>query len=189
MTVDKRELRRTLLSRRRAIPAGAHAAASAAMVAHLARFLRDGAFETVLWFLPHKNEPDLRALPALLPTLRCGLPVVREERGEMRFFRWKSGEALVSSRYGIDEPDRGTAAELTPDAKTAILVPAVALDRRGFRLGYGGGYYDRYLAAHPSAETIGVAFEALIVADLPEEAHDRPVRWLASEAGVLKSSP
>jgi 5-formyltetrahydrofolate cyclo-ligase len=68
-----------------------------------------------------------------------------------------------------------------------VLVPGLAFDRRGYRVGYGGGFYDRFLDAHPHAQTLGMAYELQRVDRVPTEPHDRPVAGLITEAGSFPS--
>ena len=176
----KKTLRAELLARRDAWPAADFKVANAALVAALQAFIDAGGFTQVFSFTPHKGEPDLAALRAPV----VGLPVVAGEKGRMAFRAWTPGDTLVANRFGIAEPTEG--ADLAADARTVILVPSVALDARGYRLGYGGGFYDRYIAANAAdaAVLVGVAFAAFRVPALPHESHDARVGYVASECGV-----
>jgi 5-formyltetrahydrofolate cyclo-ligase len=85
---------------------------------------------------------------------------------------------LQPGKFDIPEP---VGAERTPDV---IVVPGVAFDRRGHRLGYGRGYYDRALAACPSARRIGLCHSLQLVDALPEEPHDEPVDYIVTPDGA-----
>ena len=101
---------------------------------------------------------------------RVAVPKV--EGKEMKFFYVQSFEELKSGYKGILEPMNGVLA----DASSALVIlPAVAVDQEGYRLGYGGGYFDRYLEAHPQYETVALAFEMQVVKFLPREGFDRRV--------------
>ncbi len=94
----------------------------------------------------------------------------------------RAGERLVRSSFGVPEP---TGAPIGPQLLVSIVVPGLTFDVRGFRVGYGAGFYDRFLAELPDVPTIGVCFEALVVATLPAEPHDIPVARVLTEAGFV----
>ncbi len=96
---------------------------------------------------------------------------------------WESATEL--SRFGALEPPLGTP-EISRELVDAALLPGLAFDASGVRLGYGGGFYDRLLADW-AVSTVGVAAQALMVPALPRELHDLPVGWLASEVGVRRT--
>ena len=128
---------------------------------------------------PLADEIDLRLLwqalherghPILLPeTPPAGAPLI--------FRRWTPDTPMLPEAFGTLRPD-GPAA--TPDL---IVVPFLAFDRTGHRLGYGGGYYDRTLAAHPQTPAIGAGYAALQVDSLPVGPHDRPLTAIYTENG------
>jgi 5-formyltetrahydrofolate cyclo-ligase len=111
------------------------------------------------------------------------LPVARKGR-PLEFRRWRAGEPLRRSAFGVEEPEAGEA--LDPEA---LIVPLLAFDRRGFRLGYGGGFYDRTLAAlraRGAVRAVGFAFAAQEVASLPAEPHDARLDLIVTEAETLR---
>jgi 5-formyltetrahydrofolate cyclo-ligase len=116
-----------------------------------------------------------------------GLPVVQKDRGFMEFHQWCAEDGYAKNRYGIREPHlKAGSKALRPDKSTAILLPSVALATDGSRLGYGGGYYDRFLAAYPDTGClVGVNFAAFVTATLPRDANDRPVAFIATEKGII----
>ncbi len=99
--------------------------------------------------------------------------------------RTRSPQDFVRGAFGIMEP-ASTCPAVAPEEIHTVLVPAVAYDTRGFRLGYGGGYYDRFLPTLlPSAELVGLTYEELLVEQLPVDRHDHPVRWVVTERRCL----
>jgi 5-formyltetrahydrofolate cyclo-ligase len=132
-----------------------------------------------VWPLP--GEIDLRPL---LHTLHArGLGVALPEttpRGNPLIFRhWQPDSVMVAEKFGTFRPDGPAVA---PDL---FLVPLLAFDRRGRRLGYGGGYYDRTLPLYPGRPALGFAYAAQQVANLPAEPHDHPLDAIVTEAGVI----
>jgi 5,10-methenyltetrahydrofolate synthetase len=119
------------------------------------------------------------------------LPRIHPTDRTMEFAKWRHGEPLLNNRYGIPEPvscDLWTSA-MSANVSAAII-PALAVDVHGVRLGAGGGYYDRWLASNrsPSLTTAVPIFEAHIEDCLPREKHDETVDWIISEAAFFASA-
>ncbi len=111
------------------------------------------------------------------------LPAVAGD--DLVFRAWKPGDPLVVGRFSIPEP-HAHAKERRPDL---VLVPLIAFDRHGYRLGYGGGYYDRYLSRHRAKRTIraiGIAYAGQRVDDLPHEDTDQRLDAVVTEEGVIR---
>ncbi len=92
---------------------------------------------------------------------------------------------LETGHYGIREPKAEQVRAVPAEEIDAVLVPAVAFDRRGYRVGYGGGYYDRFLPKAPKAVRIGAAFACQMVDRIPAGPHDIPVDRIVTEEGIL----
>ncbi|MFZ4535193.1 5-formyltetrahydrofolate cyclo-ligase [Propionivibrio sp.] len=139
---------------------------------------------------PVKNEPDLR--PLMIDWINSGktgfsalLPVVVAANAALAFRAWTPGSRLIADRYGIPTPAEGEF--LRPQA---LLLPVNAFDAAGYRIGYGGGFFDRTLAAlKPAPLSIGVGFELARVDSIHPEAHDVRLDAMVSEAGVFWHSP
>ena len=100
------------------------------------------------------------------------------------------GLQLRQGYCGIPEPDPARCQTIDPARIDAVLVPGSVFDRQGGRLGYGGGYYDRFLAeAAPQALRIGIAFELQVVPEVPLMPHDQPLHFLVTEAGIAAGMP
>jgi 5-formyltetrahydrofolate cyclo-ligase len=139
-----------------------------------------GAAISGVW--PLEDEIDLR--PLLHTLHRRGHPILLPEttpRGQALIFRhWSPGCAMVQERFGTMRPE----GELgIPDI---LFVPLLAFDRLGNRLGYGGGYYDRTLAALPGRRAIGFGYAALEVDAVPTGPHDLKLEAIVTEAGVIR---
>ena len=134
-------------------------------------------------YSPVRGELDPRFLQQALEKagFQTALPVVTDKDGPLSFRLWGQGDALIPGAYGILEPDTD-APEIAPHV---VIAPLLAFDDECYRLGYGGGYYDRTLAADTSIKAFGFAFAAQLVDDLPREAHDFPMHGIITEAGVI----
>lgn len=113
------------------------------------------------------------------------LPVVIAKNTPLVFRQWAPGDALVLGRWNIKVPPE-EAPEVVPDV---LLVPLLAFDRKGFRLGYGGGFYDRTLErlrALKKITAIGVAFAGQEVDAVPHEEFDQPLDWIMTEKETIK---
>ena len=185
-TAWRRALRREMIARREALSPAEHQALSGAIVAHLVAALPELAGGVVGFCWPIKHEPDVRAAIEHWRLFggRAALPVVVAEAAPLAFRAWAAADELVPDRYGIPTPVAG--AWIQP---TALLLPLNAFDGAGYRLGYGGGYFDRTLAAlNPRPLAIGVGFEMNRVESIRPESHDQPLDWLVTEAGAFPLS-
>ena len=142
-------------------------------------------------YLPHGGEPDLQVVldAAVKQGCETFLPVVQSKPEPHLIFRhWQPGEPLESNQYGIPEPPKGKR-EVSPETLCAVLVPLVAFDPRGNRLGMGAGYYDRsfaFLREHPTVSRpalIGTAWEFQQVAELQAHKWDVPLDATVTEKG------
>jgi len=132
-------------------------------------------------FWPMGDEIDIRPLLSALSERghALGLPVTPRRGAPLRFRAWRPGDPLAPGPLGTSQPIHGD--WITPDW---LLVPLLAFDRAGRRLGYGGGFYDRTLAELPGAIAIGCAYAAQEVPEVPTGPHDRRLTAIATERGV-----
>jgi 5-formyltetrahydrofolate cyclo-ligase len=121
--------------------------------------------------MPIRNEVDVRLLlePARSDGKLVYLPKVLPE-DYMEFYSYTENTSLISGAYNILEPDSKDV--LVPDSDTLIIMPGAVFSKDRERIGYGGGYYDRYLAAHPECKTVAVAYDFQILEQIPYEEHD-----------------
>ena len=133
-------------------------------------------------YWPMGDEMDPRPLMLALAAggHALALPVTPPRGQPLTFRAWAPGAALRAGPMGISEPISGD--ELRPDI---LLVPLLAFDRAGRRLGYGGGYYDRTLAALPGAKAIGIAYAGQEMPEVPAGPQDCRLPLIATEAGVI----
>lgn len=180
-------LRRQLVERRLALPAEQCESLSATVREHLRTHFAQLAALRVAFCWPVKNEPDLRPLMAAWqaaaePGFTALLPVVVAPGAPLAFRAWTPDSELVADRYGIPTPATGDF--VVPQA---LLLPVNGFDAAGYRIGYGGGFFDRTLAAqNPAPLAIGVGFELARVASIHPEPHDIRLDAIVSEAGVWR---
>ena len=149
-------------------------------------------------FVSVRGEPDtmpiLRRAAAEGKTVALPVTVSDAKEGKMIFRSLPDGdlEGLIPARFGIPEPGEDCPTLTNFDLTHAlVLVPALAFDRDGYRLGYGGGYYDRFLQGLGEAgipvSTIGLTYGACVADALPRESHDIPVHYVIDERRILST--
>ncbi len=181
-TAWRRALRREMQARRAALGAAEHVAWSARIAEHVLAALPVPKVLAFCW--PIKHEPDVRAIVDCWAALgaRAALPVVVARDRPLAFREWHAETPLEKDRYGIPTPAAGEF--LQPDL---ILLPLNGFDAAGYRLGYGGGYFDRTLAAlSPRPLAVGVGFELNRLPTIRPESHDQRLDWIVTEAGGFR---
>jgi 5-formyltetrahydrofolate cyclo-ligase len=179
---DKRTLRSAMLACRGGLSEEERREAARGLLATLQREMPFETPAVVSGFWPIKDEIDIRPLLAELFNTGCQLvlPVV-QGRGQPLVFRaWRPGDALEAGVFGTLQPS-ARRETLEPDA---LIVPLLACDRDGWRLGYGGGFYDRTLKrlrARRKVTAVGVGFDAQLVDDVPHGADDQRLDWLLTD--------
>jgi 5-formyltetrahydrofolate cyclo-ligase len=184
----KAQARRAALAARDAADGATRARLAARLAVEGARVAAARpAGDVVALFASMRSEPDLRPLAEALHEAgrRLCLPAMQGRGAPLIFRRWAPGEALVPARFGVSEP--GTdAAVVTP---SLLFVPLAGFDRAGYRIGYGGGFYDRTLAQLRAAREIvavGVAFSAQESPRVPREATDARLDMILTETETLE---
>lgn len=186
MSEDKKELRRRFLAERAALGAADKHTIDAEITRQV---LESEAFRRaacIFVYVSTQQEIDTRAL--LCAALDAGKTVcvpLCGAAGEMTARQISSLDALRPGAYGIDEPDR-FAREISPEQIDLVVVPALACDRNGYRLGYGGGYYDRFLC-RTQAIRMALCAEKRLVESLPHMAFDQKCEWIITERQVLRT--
>ena len=184
---DKKTLRRQLQAERQSLVDRHERAMHLQQVLRV--FLATRQEQAVGAYWPIKGEFD--ALPALYrwseaePERVIGLPVIDRETKQLRFHEWFPGCPMEGDAFGIPKP-KGTA-EFEPEL---LLVPCVGFGPKGTRLGYGGGFYDRTLAAlAPRPYTVGVGYAHGFIPWLEAEPHDVPLDAILTDDGVIWQRP
>ena len=142
-------------------------------------------------FASVRDEPSvLGAIRHWREHLDCTIYYPRIEDGhEMVFARVDDEDEMVEGKFGIPEPAAGAETEDIEEIGVALM-PGLAFDKRGARVGYGGGYYDRALSRdfRYVPTLIGVCFDFQLIAEVPDEEHDVRVNWIITEERMLESS-
>jgi 5-formyltetrahydrofolate cyclo-ligase len=182
---DKAALRQVLFARRKAAFAQA-SVVSAPANAHLLTAIGNAKGLVISGYRPIRTELDPTAAMTTLHLdgARLCVPVIEGAGQPLTFREWTPGCAMTKGAFGADIPTEG--AWLTPDI---LIAPLLGWDRKGWRLGYGGGFYDRTLEGLRASRTIraiGFAFTAQEVAEIPREPTDQPLDAIVTEAEILE---
>ena len=181
LTERKAQARRAAFARRKE----AHAKASGQGTANLSEVLRLHRGKTIGGYMPIRTEID--PLPAMAEASKFGpvaVPVIEAEAQPLKFSRWTPGCALRDGPFGAQVPEHDDFVE--PEV---LIVPLVAYNHDGGRLGYGGGFYDRTierLLSRGPLVTIGFAYAAQFAADLPLEPTDQPLNMIVTEQDIWR---
>lgn len=182
----KNQLRRASRRMRDSLPPSYRSQACERMLEFLRKLPEYPAARRIFLFSSIGSEPETSAWAQIfrLDGKETYYPQSRSG-GLMDFYRVRSGEELSPGAYGILEPD-GRTEEAVPAAEDWVLTPGLLFDEKGYRLGYGGGFYDRYMEGHPQGLYIGVAFAAQVRPQpLPAEEYDHPVYYIVTERGIF----
>ena len=182
--MNKPELRQHFCSLRECLPPGQVTAASAALCHRLAAWLSSvslPSLPSILTYLAFRNEPDLALLFDLLPHARWAVPRIEGRRLIVHPY---DPARLVRHRFGMLEPAPDLPV-INPATLDLVLVPGVAFDRQGGRLGFGGGYYDRFLPTTPALR-VGVTYDECLADVLPCGEHDQRVDWIVTPTDLFQ---
>ena len=176
-STQKATLRRELLANRQAISPEVRNAMDTAIAQHVIDWQNAHPVGVLGVYWPIRGEPDLRDCytELLNQGARLALPVVVARDAPLRFLSWESGAAMIKDTFGVAIPASGE--EVQPDA---LLIPCVGFNEQRFRLGYGGGFYDRTLAQTGRPMTVGIAYECAR-ARFEADAHDVPLDFVITE--------
>ncbi len=140
-------------------------------------------------FISKPDEPDTRPIIEHCWSFRkkIAVPVVLPDTFELFHSEIKSFDDLVSGMYGTLEPSPERRENINPKSFELVIVPGVAFDRQGGRLGHGKGYYDRFLEL-TSAFRLGLTFNCQLLEKVPTELHDVPMNAILSESGIVQTN-
>jgi 5-formyltetrahydrofolate cyclo-ligase len=183
---QKRLIRAQLLQARTALPAEERRLKSGQICARICRLPAFIQADCIFGYIPVRAEVDVMPLleEALKEHKTLALPRCLDRRGTMAFYQIRSFEDLVPGAFHIPEPREGLE-EVRPTSGL-MLVPGVGFDRDAGRLGYGGGYYDRFIGKAAGMQYIAPAYGIQITQTLPMEAHDAHVDLLITEEQIIE---
>lgn len=179
--IQKQRLRKQLLQQRKSLTQQEWQSLSQQICQQLENNSLYCEAKTILSYFSFRQEPDLSGLWQDNQK-KWGFP--RCVSNSLHWYYWQPGESLENNQYNIPEP-LTTASVVKPEDVDLILVPTVACDKHGYRLGYGGGYYDRFLG-NPDWQnipTVGITFEFAYLTSLPTESWDIKLNFICTETG------
>jgi 5-formyltetrahydrofolate cyclo-ligase len=182
----RQQERRRLLTERMAIGEADHRRWSARIAQRLLALIEGLPGRTIGLYFPVRAEFDPRLMADRLSEQGrlLALPAVIEHEGRLEYRLWNNAAAMSCGTYGIAVP-----AERRVVHPDVLLVPLLGFDAANYRLGYGGGYFDRTLAAlEPRAVAVGAGFEAGRIETIFPQAHDVPMEVIATEEHLLRRS-
>lgn len=180
--MNKQELRKIMLQRRREITEEEQIRTSAVICGRLAEILKDYPDGAVMSYLAYGREVDLSDLHRELWRQGRRLVVPRTAdlpSGIMQAVEYLPSSRLIKTGLGVVEPEG--AAMVSPQEIGVVIVPGVAFDKSGARLGHGMGYYDRYLAGLNNVAVLGVCYACQLVEQVPTDEFDRPMDMVIYE--------
>ncbi|MDE2445737.1 MAG: 5-formyltetrahydrofolate cyclo-ligase [Alphaproteobacteria bacterium] len=186
LELNKKQARATASAMRKPAHDALKDEAALALMAHHFPVSPKAGTSVVSGFHPYQSEIDTRPLLGKLAGegWTTALPIVVKPSTPLIFRRWLPGEPLISGVWGIKRPP-DDAPEVAPDV---LLIPLLAFDRKGYRLGYGGGFYDRTLEklrAHKAVIAIGVAYSVQEVDAVPHDHYDQFLNYVMTEKELI----
>ncbi|MGB3401247.1 MAG: 5-formyltetrahydrofolate cyclo-ligase [Microcoleaceae cyanobacterium] len=184
---SKPKLRRSLLTDRQSLSIQDWQKKSHYLCLQLQKSTVFNQSQTILAYFSFRKEPDLSLLFKQNFNKVWGFPRCVEQN--LIWHQWQPSEPLNRGKFGILEPDIN-APQIDPQTVDLILVPAVACDGQGYRLGYGGGFYDRLLSLPQwsTIPTVGIIFEQAYLPQLPRETWDQPLQFICTENRLITPS-
>ena len=183
---EKRDLRRALLEKRGSLSFEVRREKDERLCQTLMQTDAFSHSDTLLAYFPIRNEIDV--LPLVEKAFAMGKRVAFpkcERDGKMDFYYVNSISDLEDGAYGIKEP-KETCELFSGSGKALCILPALSFDKNGYRLGYGGGYYDRFLSRF-DLTSVGLVYEEFFFDELPRNEHDKKASILIKEGGVILS--
>ncbi len=184
-SVEKHKIRAHYRKERAAVSKEARELLDIAICANLSELPIINNADTILVYYPIKNEPDI--LPFIQNMFsfgkRVAFPVSNSDNCTLTFKYVESFDDMVLGTYNIPEPSKD--AKIAKDLTNCVcIVPALVFDRYGYRIGYGKGYYDRFLSNF-QGKSIGIAYSQFVVDKLPYEPTDVTVDIIITERGII----
>lgn len=186
---QKNSLRIQIRTKRQALNKDERAQKNAAIMAHLEKLPEFKAAKNILFYVSLDEEADTREIiKKYLAKKQILVPTIQKKTKEFQIFQLTNWDELESGVFGILEIHHKNRIPHPLNNIDLIIVPGVAFDKRGYRLGYGGGYYDSLLMLFHKP-TIGLAYECQLVNELPLDPHDLPVDKIITENQIIIPNP
>lgn len=185
--MNKRQIRTEILERRNMLTAEEREKAEVTILKSLSTLSEFENANTIASFVSFRNEIEMQTInqSILSSGKKLVLPLIDMTLKTMHFHQVDNLESLVKNSYGILEPNPEEHPQVPFEDIELVLTPGVAFDLFGYRLGYGGGFYDRFFTSLKKAiPSIGIAFECQVVSKLPTDAYDQKIQKLLTETGL-----
>jgi len=187
--MEKRILREQLLEHRRSLDPEQVREESAAIIVRLQNLPPFVCAHSILTYVASKDN-EVETQPLIASLLKQGkevlVPIAERDRS-ITWSRLESLDELVAGAFGILEPVFQWRRPVLPPQDAVALVPGIAFTRDGWRIGYGAGYYDRFLAGFAGI-AIGLAFSQQMIASIPRENHDVPLHYVVTDKAVYRAA-
>jgi 5-formyltetrahydrofolate cyclo-ligase len=183
----KQLLRRQIIAERQALSEQEWQQKSLRLCHHLQNLPLFQNARTILAYFSFKKEPNLEILFHTYFQQKWGFPRCVDQ--ELIWHSWQPGDNIKKGKHGVSEPDFNLPL-IEPEEVDLILVPTVACDYQGFRLGYGAGYYDRMLSKKlwQSIPTIGIVFEEYFYSEIPQDQWDQKLDFICTDLRITKTN-
>lgn len=182
--MKKDELRKKYLKQRSILHSSLSTSAHQKLLSHVLQLCQRLNPSKVFLYSAFRDEVELKNEDFTDQGFLTAFPRMIEDH-QMVFINSQNAN-WQKNKYGILEPEFDSEQIEDADAQTVVLAPCLAVTESGYRLGYGGGYYDRYMQKHPKSLYVAVIFDDLVVEDLPQESTDQPVQYIVTEKRVLE---
>lgn len=185
----KKEFRKKMLALRDAAPAMERRLASAAIMDNLFEFSEFNAAKTAMFFVAFRSEVE--TVPMIKRAIDSGkrvvVPITKLESGTLVPSLLLDCERdLAEGTYGVLEPGPDAVRPVHPEEIDIVLMPGAAFDRTGGRIGYGGGFYDRFIETlRPDVVLAALAFDFQVVDNVPTEPHDRKIHFVITDKEII----
>ena len=187
--MDKVLIREKVLRHRRDLSPMKKSQAESVMLESLLNWKVFKKAEVIHIFISTPEEPDTKAIikHCWSSGKKVAVPLVLPNTFDLIHSEIKSFDNLIFGIYGIQEPSPESRVKMTPDMFDLVIVPGVAFDKKGGRLGQGKGYYDRFLEV-TRAFRLALAFDCQLIETVPTELHDVPMNAILSESGIFETN-
>jgi 5-formyltetrahydrofolate cyclo-ligase len=173
-------IRKTLLKKRKELPEEEYDKKSIIILENIRNILNNFNYNNIAMYYPFRKEVNILPLLEIIDEKNIFFPKI--VGNEMTFVKISSMNDFEKGKFGIMEP----IGNYYSDNIDVFLIPGVAFDIKFYRLGYGGGYYDRYFSNHKRGFLIGIAFDFQVVKELPSFEHDIKMDMIITENRILK---